>query len=65
MSTGLSLCTQKQEKSEMTATLPEKIEMTTKSGMSFTVSFSSDAPDYDRLAKFFLLLSEKPKTDKK
>ncbi len=48
----------------MTATLPEKIEMTTKSGMSFTVSFSTDPPDFDRLAKFFLLLSKNPKTDK-
>lgn len=38
----------------------EKIYMTTKSGMKFSVSFSQEPPDYKRLAKFFLLLSEKP-----
>ena len=45
----------------MTANLVEKIEMRTKGGMDFTVSFSSEPPDYQRLAKFFLLLSQNPK----
>lgn len=48
----------------MTTTLSEKIEMKTKDGMAFTVSFSSEPPNYQRLGKFFLLLSQDPKTDK-
>lgn len=47
----------------MATNLSEKIEMKTKSGYSFTVSFSNEAPDYDRLAKFFLLLSKNPNPD--
>ena len=39
----------------------EIIEMTTKSGMSFTLSFSNAPPDFDILAKFCLLLADKPK----
>lgn len=41
------------------------IQMKTKSGMKFTVSFSEDPPDFKRLARFFMLLgedSEKTKT---
>lgn len=48
----------------MTAILEEKIEMRTRGGLDFTVSFSSEPPDYQRLAKFFLLLSQNPKTNK-
>lgn len=48
----------------MTANLTNEIERTTKSGMKYTVSFSNDPPDYDRLARFFILLSENPKSDK-
>lgn len=33
---------------------------TTKSGLKVEVSFASGPIDYERLAKFFLLLSEKP-----
>ena len=44
---------QKQEQKEI-------YSFTTKSGLKVDVSFSSEPPDYDRLAKFFLLLSEKP-----
>lgn len=47
----------------MTASIEEKIEMRTKSGMAFTVSFSSEPPDYQRLAKFFLLLSQNSKSE--
>lgn len=39
----------------------EILEMTTKSGMKFTVSFSNAPPNYDILAKFFLLLADKQK----
>lgn len=44
----------------MTAETAEKIYMTTKSGMKFSVSFSQDPPDYAKLAKFFLLLANSP-----
>lgn len=49
----------------MAVNISEKIELETKSGMGFTVSFSREPPDYQRLAKFFLLLSKNPETDKK
>lgn len=38
----------------------EKIYLTTKSGMKFSVSFANTPPDYSKLADFFLLLSQKP-----
>jgi hypothetical protein len=47
----------------MATNLSEKIEMKTKSGLSFTVSFSNEPPDYKRLAKLFLLLSQNPNPD--
>lgn len=42
----------------------EKIDLTTKSGMKFSVSFSQEPPDYKRLAKFFLLLADSPENQK-
>lgn len=39
----------------------EKIYLTTKSGMKFSISFSNAPPDYSKLADFFLLLAQKPK----
>lgn len=48
----------------MTVVPAEKIYMTTKSGMKFSVSFSQEPPDYKRLAKFFLLLADNPENQK-
>lgn len=45
----------------MTIKDSEKIYLTTKSGMKFSVSFSNTPPDYSQLADFFLMLAQKPK----
>jgi len=44
----------------MTAHATDVIYRTTKSGLKFSVSFSDEPPDFKRLAKFFLLISQKP-----
>lgn len=38
----------------------DKIYLTTKSGLKFSISFSKEPPDYSKLADYFLLLAQKP-----
>lgn len=38
----------------------DKVYLTTKSGLKFSISFSKEPPDYSKLADFFLLLAQKP-----
>ncbi len=42
----------------------DKIYLTTKSGLKFSISFSKESPDYSKLADFFLLLAQKQETKK-